>query len=129
MQDTLLVQADNGLIAPAWVNPMVLEEMLLARKRFFQSLTETAYMTRIRGGPLLTDMVEQMEQKQNGNLTRNIAIYSAHDSTLANLMKALDVIDQTTVIPNYGATLALELHCGNYVECIVKVSKLNVRKL
>lgn len=86
-------------------------------------------MTRIRGGPLLTDIVEQMEQKENKNLTRNIAIYSGHDSTLANLMKALDVIDQTTVIPNYGATLALELHCCGYLECIVEVSKLKVRKL
>lgn len=86
-------------------------------------------MTSIRSGPWLTDVYQQMEQKQIGNLTRNIALYSAHDSSLSAIMKGLGVIDQTTYTPSYGAALSLELHCGRGAECTVKVSESYIERV
>lgn len=124
IQDTLSIEADNGLKLPEWTHSIFPEVLQGVKERGFQVYTETPYMTRIRGGPLLTDMFEQMVQKQSGNLTRNIAIYSAHDSTLSAVLKALDVINQTTYTPEYGAALAIELHCGRGNQCNVEVSKI-----
>lgn len=78
-------------------------------------------MKRIRGGPLITDIFKQMAQKQNGQLGRKIAIYSAHDTTMNFIMTALDVINQTVIMAEYGATLALELYCDSGKECTVNV--------
>lgn len=86
-------------------------------------------MTRIRSGPWLTDVYQQMEQKQIGNLTRNIALYSAHDSTLSAIMKGLGVSNQTTYTPKYGAALCLELHCGGGAECTVKVCESFIMRI
>lgn len=124
LEDTLSVQASNNLKLPAWTNPIYPDLLHDVKVRRFQLYTETPYMTRIRGGPFLTDVFHQMQRKQRGELSRKIAIYSAHDDTLSNVMKALNVINQTTVTPGYGAALALELHCSPDMECIVKVSRL-----
>lgn len=83
-------------------------------------------MKRIRGGKLVTNMVTQMKKKRDGGLVQNIQIYSAHDSTLVNVMNALGVISQTSAGPDYGAALAFELYdthngCGDWV---VEVSRL-----
>lgn len=97
--------------------------MYAVRVRAYQLYTETPYMTRIRGGPIVTNIFEQMVRKQRGELSRNFAIYSAHDTTLNFAMTALNVINQTTPIPDYGATLCLELYCDDgRGDCDVNVS-------
>lgn len=52
--------------------------------------------------------------KVAGNLSpnRNVFIYSGHDVTLVNVMRALNISDQTSRKPDYAATLAFELHQG-----------------
>lgn len=125
IHDTLFVEYDNNFKLPKWTYPIFPALLLAVRGRAFELYTETPYMTRIRGGPILTDILQQMKRKQRGELTRNSAIYSAHDFTVCNLLRALNASDQTTNTPEYGVTVALELHCGENVECYVLVSKLN----
>ena len=59
---------------------------------------------------------------------RNIFLYSAHDVTLVNLMRTLNIIAQTSSKPDYGATLAMELHQNdlilNDLELQVRVAQL-----
>lgn len=45
---------------------------------------------------------------------RSTFIYSGHDVTLVNVMRALQIIEQTSKKPDYGATLAIELHNIQY---------------
>lgn len=123
LADTLLIQHDNGLELPAWAKPYFPDVLFGTRVRAYQVYTETPYMRRIRGGPLLTDILEQMKLKQDGKLSRKIAIYSAHDTTLNFLMNALSVIDQTTILADYAAALAIELYCDSGEECTVNVSR------
>lgn len=125
LHDTLHVEESNDLKLPEWTVPIYPDKLLDVKKRTFQLFTETAYMKRIRGGPLVSEIFEQMQQKQNGDLSRNFAIYSAHDSTVFNLMRALNVDDQIAALPGYGATLAFELHCHPDEECYVQVSAIH----
>lgn len=90
-----------------------------------QLYTETPYMTRVRGGPLIEDIFSQMVQKIKGELSRNCSIYSAHDTTLNFVMTALGVINETAQLPDYGATLCFEMRCKQIIDfdnCDLQVS-------
>lgn len=41
---------------------------------------------------------------------RSIFVYSGHDVTLVNLMRALDITEHTSRKPDFAATLVFELH-------------------
>lgn len=127
LTDILFVESNNNLTLPSWthsVYPNVLNSIF---QRGRQLRAETAYMTRIRGGPILVDIFDQMVQKQRGELARNIAFYSAHDTTIYFLASALKVVDQTAVQPDYAATVVIELHCAPQMECHVNVSHFSSR--
>lgn len=53
-----------------------------------------------------------MLKKKNNLLSpdRSIYIYSGHDVTLINLMRALGIEHQTSQKPEYAATLVVEMH-------------------
>lgn len=51
--------------------------------------------------------------KKRSNLLspdRSIYIYSGHDVTLINLMRALGIEKQTSLKPEYAAALVVEMH-------------------
>lgn len=104
--------------------------MLTVAIRNLELLTETDYMKKIKGGAIVSEIFEKLKSKSNGSLLpdRNIFIYSAHDVTLVNTMRALNISDQTSRKPDYAATLAFELHQGllenRPSEYSVKVCKL-----
>lgn len=75
-------------------------------------------------GPIVTEILDYMIKKVSNKLVpnRSIFLYSGHDVTLVNVMRALNIIEQTAIKPQYGATLALELHHNAYFNDIeVKV--------
>lgn len=133
----LLIEKDNSLALPEWTESIFPDKLLALAERNLALLTETSYMKHVKAGPLLTDIVSQMAKKRGGELQdatnaasealqnilnvnygdkktdRSIAIYSGHDVTLISLLRALNVTDQTSRKPDYGATLGIELHQGN----------------
>lgn len=86
--------------------------MLPLAKRNLALLTETPFMKKVKGGAIITEIVDNMIKKRSRILApeRSIFIYSAHDVTLVNLMRALNVISQTSKKPDYSATFVVELH-------------------
>lgn len=108
--DTLLVQSMIGLEVPPWAKPYFPDVLYGARVRAYRVYTETPYMLRIRSGPILTEIFKQMKLKQYGRLTRKIHIYSAHDATVYFLLNALNAVNQTTIMADYAATVAVELY-------------------
>lgn len=121
VQDTLEVESEHGLPLPPWAEAIFPDKMMDVKTRLYNLNTETPYMLRIRAGPLLTDVYKQMEQKKNDKSSRSITFYSAHDTTVVNILNALDVLDQTKSPPDYCATVAFELHCGYIDDCEVQV--------
>lgn len=51
-----------------------------------------------------------MNEMQNNQFKRRLFIYSGHDVTLINTMRALDIVSQTSRKPDYGSALYFELH-------------------
>lgn len=112
LYNTLDVEKENGLVLPDWTEGVFPEKMLQPTERSYTLFTETLYMKKVKGGALLSDIVDKMVKKRNGLLSpnRRIFVYSGHDVTLVNLMNTIGILGETTPKPDYGATLAIELH-------------------
>lgn len=63
-------------------------------------------------GYLVTDVLDKMIKIKNKQLkpARKLFIYSGHDVTLVNVMRALDIISQTSNKPDFASALHFELH-------------------
>lgn len=74
-------------------------------------------------GYLVTDVFDKMVRKRNGELKppRKLYIYSGHDVTLVNVMRALDIIPQTSIKPDYASALHFELHRNPELESDMEV--------
>ncbi|KAL5278624.1 hypothetical protein ACFFRR_003323 [Megaselia abdita] len=115
---TLLAEKEFGLTLPDWTKSFYPKKM--------QELTDLSYlinvyteeMQRIKGGPFLKKMVNEMVQKANSTLKpadRKLYIYTGHDSTVVNILMALKVWPNE--FPNYAIQAYFELHKskeGNY---------------
>ncbi|KAJ6638288.1 Lysosomal acid phosphatase [Pseudolycoriella hygida] len=112
LYNTLEIEHEAGLTLPEWTEDVFPDKMLPLAERNLELLTETPFMKKVKGGALLTEIMEHMTKKRSRTLTpdRSIFIYSGHDVTLVNLMRALDIIDQTTKKPDFASALVLELH-------------------
>ena len=133
LYDTLDIEKSAGLSLPDWTKDVFPSKMLPLAARSLELLTETPFMKRIKGGALATEILDQMLQKRAAKLQpdRSLFIYSGHDVTLVNLMRALGVEDQTSNKPDFGATLVLELHDSYSLrdDLEVKVRPFDYRKL
>lgn len=112
LYNILAIQNEKGLSLPDWCKEVFPDKMLPLAERYLAWFSETSFMRRVKGGSLVTQIVDNMIKKRNKLLSpnRSLFIYSAHDLTLVNVMYALNIIEQTSGKPNYGATLALEMH-------------------
>ncbi|XP_026465291.1 prostatic acid phosphatase-like [Ctenocephalides felis] len=100
------IEHSNGLELPEWTNSLYPTRLLNIAKKNLQLLTNTHFMKRIKGGSLIANMIQKM-QSHIKNSEGTIAVYSAHDVTLVNFLRALGYDE--LLKPDYGATIALEL--------------------
>lgn len=84
--------------------------------------TDTVYynyeLYRLSSGPLLNEIVTRMHAKKNGTMSpdRMLWIYSAHDTTIVNLLNTMGLYER--ILVPYTAVLMIELRLnstGNYV--------------
>lgn len=110
LHNTLEAEKAAGWALPDWTENIFPEKTLPLAERYLRLLSDTPFMKRIKGGPLITEIVDTMLGKRNQLSERAITIYSGHDVTLVNVMNAMNILDQTTGKPDYSAALAIELH-------------------
>jgi len=112
LYNTLYIEHEMGLTLPSWTKAVFPDKMRPLAARNLALLTETPFMRNVKGGALVTDIAKKIITKaeEPSKQKRNILLYSAHDVTLVNVMRALDIINQTSDKPDFGATLAIELH-------------------
>lgn len=78
--------------------------------RSFTLMHDNAEMIKIRGGPLITEIINNMEAVANGREeARPIMIYSAHDMTVFSLAFVLGVQSQIPELVNYADTMLVDL--------------------
>lgn len=93
-----------GWRLPQWVQEIYPKNTSKICLRYLKFLSESEFMKKARGGSLLTEITDIM---QNSSLT--ISVYAGHDVTLVNLISVLNLADQLTEDPKYASTVAVEL--------------------
>lgn len=85
--------------------------MRFLAEQSYADLVATTDMQRIKAGPLIKLITDQMQAKINGTLEpvdRKLFLYCAHDWTITNLLIALKVWKRQ--MPNFAALILVELH-------------------
>lgn len=110
LHNTLEAERAAGWILPDWTENIYPDKTRPVAERYLRLLTDTAFMKRIRGGPIVSEIIDNMLNKKNHLSERTISVYSGHDVTLVNVMNAMQILDQTAGLPDFSAALAIELH-------------------
>lgn len=110
LHNTLEAEKAAGWVLPDWAENIFPQKTAPLAARYLKLLSDTPFMKRIKGGPLVTEIIDTMLNRRNHLSERTITIYSGHDVTLVNVMNAMGILDQTTSKPDYSAALAVELH-------------------
>ena len=74
-------------------------------------MTGTETLKRLTAGPILANMVSNMDAKVNGMENRKLFFYSGHDLTLANILNTIGAYDLHW--PTFSASLMFELSYKN----------------
>ena len=84
---------------------------------------KTEKILRLRAGPLLGQLVKNINDVRNLKETKKLFIYTTHDTVIIPLMKALEVYNGP---PIYGAGLVFELyHVNSIPEYHLNISYIN----
>lgn len=112
LYNTLEIEKSAGLELPDWTEGIFPQKMLPIAERSLALITELPLMKKIKGGAIVAELLDNAIRRRSGILIpeRNIFIYSGHDVTLVNFMRALNIIDQTTGKPDFSAAIVFELH-------------------
>ncbi|CAG7725098.1 unnamed protein product [Allacma fusca] len=105
-QDTLMIQKQKGMKLPAWLNQTMFEELSSLRYFQYEVETYTPEFKRLKGGPILKELLENMPNKNKQ--AKNVYLYSAHEGTLGALMNTLGIFNHR--LPPYASALMLELY-------------------
>lgn len=110
LHNTLEAELSAGWNLPDWTENLFPSKTLPLAERYLRLLTDTPFMKRIKGGPLITEIIDTMLNRRNHLSERAITVYSGHDVTLVSVMNAMQIINQTTSKPDFSSALAIELH-------------------
>jgi hypothetical protein len=105
---------------PDWVNATVQQEIWRLYDISSKFLYHTDLLKRLRGGPLLTDILNRMQMRSNGNLDKRLKFYafSGHDTSISALLNAFGL--DVDIFPHYSTAVFVELHEINN-EFVVKI--------
>lgn len=113
LYSTLYIQTLNNYTLPEWTQAVFPDKMYDVSAFGFKMPVYTDTLKRLYGGPLLKEIIKHMNAKKSGNLypDRNLAVYSAHDTTVSALLETMGVFE--THIPPFAATVLVELRKNN----------------
>jgi len=72
-------------------------------------ITYTEQMKRLKGGPLIKEMIEHMNDRISGTLDkrRKLFMFSAHDTTVSTFLNSLDIYNM--IPPTYASLVLIDL--------------------
>ena len=112
LYNTLEIEKNAGLELPDWTEGLFPDKMLPLAERSLSLFTDSVFMKKIKGGEVVKEILSNMVQKRSRILVpnRNMFIYSGHDITLVNFMRALNVIDKASRKPDFASAIVIEMH-------------------
>lgn len=108
---TLLAESEFGLTLPDWTKKYYPDEMQFLAEQSYIYSVYTPEMQKIKAGPFLRKMLKEMSQKRAAELSpkdRKLFIYTGHDTSLVNILRALGVWERQ--MPRYSIMALFELH-------------------
>ncbi|KAK0157701.1 hypothetical protein PV328_011406 [Microctonus aethiopoides] len=128
LYNTLEIEDNNNLKLPEWTRQFYNETMREIAAKSLAIFTSNKLQRRLRGGPLLKEITNNMMRARNGQDKKKLYLYSAHDVTIVNVLRAMGFTNQL-LKPEYGAALIFELVVAKDTkqnpELDVKVKYLN----
>lgn len=111
LYSTLRAEEEFGLQLPAWTKKYYPERLLPLTKLSYVYSVYTDEMKKFKAGPFIQKMQREWRERSTGALKpadRKMFLYTGHDSTIVNVLHALDVwrADQ---LPVYGIMAIFEL--------------------
>lgn len=110
LYSTLRAEQEYGLELPQWTKEYYPDRMLPLTEKSYIYNVYTDELKKLKGGPFLKKMIEEWKQKRDGNIKpseRKIFLYTGHDSTIVNVLSAVNVWQQQ--LPVYGIMGIFEL--------------------
>lgn len=109
LYSALFIEQHNNMTLPDWTKTVFPEPLSLLSSYAFASQAYTRVLARLKSGPLLKDILSRFLNKTQGTLKpdRSMRIYSAHDTTVANLLNTLRLFELHN--PPFRACVLLEL--------------------
>lgn len=119
--DTVFIEKSHNLPLASWVNNTVYDKLLFLNGFQWTYIFKTKQMQRLKGGPLLGEMIQNMQNKAkaNGSSSLKMFMYSGHESTVAALLSALQVYNGISL--PYAAMVIMELHQNTSGQHFVKL--------
>ena len=106
--DCLLIERDNNLTLPDWTNSIFPDgKFKELRDLSFTVDTLTDELKRLKGGPLLKEMIKHFDEVRQNKTEQKVYMYSAHDTTVAPLLHTLNVFN--SLAPPYASLVLVEL--------------------
>jgi len=129
--DVLFIETRLNKTLPSWTYGVFPDQMKELSDFSFAMKGYTHPMRRLKGGPLVKEIVSHLEDYVHSKLapsTRKVFMYSAHDTTLAVFLSAMQVFNG--IQPPYSSLVMVELHQAvNSSEYYVQVLYKNVTEV
>lgn len=105
------MQQAHNLTLPAWAKEILDSDESNKFLSFaFSLVVKTEEMKRLRGGPLLREILSNMKRLVSRHSQANrVIMFSGHDITLARILDTLSIFEPPH-IPDFNSVLLLELH-------------------
>lgn len=116
LYNTLFIEDLYNLTLPEWTKKVYPEgDMKWIAARSFATNTNTDTLAKLKTGFLLKEILERSSNKTRNKLSpnRSMWVYSAHDTTIANVLNTLGAFDLHS--PPYVACIMFELRIINRV--------------
>ncbi|EAT44755.1 AAEL003903-PA [Aedes aegypti] len=99
----------NNFTLPEWTKQVYPEPLRSISSKSFTTKTNTPMLARLKTGPLIKEMLQRFRSKVDNTLkpNRTLWVYSAHDTTVANVLNTLRLFDLHN--PPFAACILLEL--------------------
>ncbi|XP_014212470.1 lysosomal acid phosphatase-like [Copidosoma floridanum] len=122
LYNTLEIEEKNGLVLPEWTKQYYNAKMRELAARSYTLFTSNALQQRLRGGPLLKHILDNM---RGGKKEEKIFLYGTHDLSIVNTLRAMGFVDELFKL-DVGATLIYELRVARGGQSrVVHISMLN----
>ncbi|RZF39400.1 hypothetical protein LSTR_LSTR000921 [Laodelphax striatellus] len=110
IQGTLKAETDLNLKLPNWTEKVYPDPLNQLTGKAFTLNAYTPELRRMKGGPLLKNIVNHMidKIKRPTHKKYQLYLYAGHDSTIAHLLNALGVWEEHA--PEYNSLILIELH-------------------